>query len=426
MKKSLAIITLLLIPIIPNVGFGNTLTVGPGKNFASIQEAINEASCGDTVLVYADTYHENIEINRGCSSSTSVLTIQTAEPGVIIDGGGNDPCINIPYGNGIEYVDFDGSTNGRFTLQNCGRPSNNPTRNNYNGGGFVSIGNRNINVKGMNIISSGNTGAEDMDSENWAIGFQFHGSHTECTRPGGCVWEDITIDCSDFDNCFASAMNVEKTKNATIRNVKVIDSGSRYGMRIMSVEDVIFEKNYIKCAINAYDWNNSVSGVERVRACFRLRESEDVIMRYNVINTTGSSGMISCVAFTDEGEAIGFDFEGQQTENYQIYNNIFDCDVEKRSSQTEDNIGFWGKHTGVSFTNNIINVESLRWRPLSFHHCGSDPIELTNNLFSGNSNSSDIYYGSDCADVISSINHVNASNPGWIGSGNTPVPYYLP
>jgi parallel beta-helix repeat protein len=62
------------------VGAAATLEVGPGKTYATIQGAVNAASVGDTVLVYASTYSENVVINKQ-------VTLQAAGAGAIVDAG---------------------------------------------------------------------------------------------------------------------------------------------------------------------------------------------------------------------------------------------------------------------------------------------------------------------------------------------------
>lgn len=63
---------------------GSTIEVGPGKTYSTIQAGINAASDGDTVMVYDDTYQENVIVNK-----TINLTGES-NTGTIIDASGND------------------------------------------------------------------------------------------------------------------------------------------------------------------------------------------------------------------------------------------------------------------------------------------------------------------------------------------------
>ena len=79
----------------PNTSFNsNTLYVGgngPG-NYSNIQDAIDNASCGDTVYVYSGIYHENVSINK------SINLFGEDKTKTIIDEGGfygNEDVINV-------------------------------------------------------------------------------------------------------------------------------------------------------------------------------------------------------------------------------------------------------------------------------------------------------------------------------------------
>ena len=88
---------------------GNTLYVGgsgPG-NYTSIQDAIDDASDGDTVFVYDDSspYYENLEVDK------SINLVGEDRDTTIIDGGKIDDVINVT----ADRVNISG-----FTIQNCG------------------------------------------------------------------------------------------------------------------------------------------------------------------------------------------------------------------------------------------------------------------------------------------------------------------
>jgi len=81
--------------------YGNTLYVGGNGsgNYTSIQEAINNATWGDTVFVYSGTYYENVVIDKR-------LILRGEDRNLtIIDGSYNDNVININSG-GVQVTDF--------------------------------------------------------------------------------------------------------------------------------------------------------------------------------------------------------------------------------------------------------------------------------------------------------------------------------
>jgi len=96
-------------PIKP-VRDGNTLFVGgTGEgNYSSIQDAIDNASNGDTVFVYNGTYYENILIDK------SINLVGENKSNTVIDGGGI-------YGFDVIHVSFDRVTISGFLIQNSGK-----------------------------------------------------------------------------------------------------------------------------------------------------------------------------------------------------------------------------------------------------------------------------------------------------------------
>ncbi|MBX5328617.1 hypothetical protein HM003_04610 [Candidatus Bathyarchaeota archaeon A05DMB-5] len=81
------------------------ITVGVGGDFGSIQEAINAAENGDTVLVYAGVYFENVVVNK------SVSLVGEGWESTVVDGGGSGHVV---------LVEADNVTVCGFTLRNSG------------------------------------------------------------------------------------------------------------------------------------------------------------------------------------------------------------------------------------------------------------------------------------------------------------------
>ena len=82
-------------------------------DYPTIQEAIDNAADGDTILVLNGTYHEHIKIQK------TITLIGEDKEKTIIDGDGSGDCIYIPSDSGIEGFDI--------TIKNL------TIRNGYNG-----------------------------------------------------------------------------------------------------------------------------------------------------------------------------------------------------------------------------------------------------------------------------------------------------
>ena len=100
MKKSI----LATLPIVPVFIFAATINVNPGS---SIQDALDSANPGDTVLVHSGYYEERLTINNSGNASGGFITLM-ANPGdtVILSGGStysaSDP--NMIYGENPSYI----------------------------------------------------------------------------------------------------------------------------------------------------------------------------------------------------------------------------------------------------------------------------------------------------------------------------------
>ena len=103
---------LVMVPLAGTVG-AETLYVGEG-GYEDIQDAIDNASPGDTILVGPEKYYENLEISEGLDGLTikstdgaEVTTIAGTgplAPGMAANGGG--PVVNIYDVNGVTFQGF--------------------------------------------------------------------------------------------------------------------------------------------------------------------------------------------------------------------------------------------------------------------------------------------------------------------------------
>lgn len=99
-----------------SLSIGNILYVGGSgpNNYTKIQDAVDNASDGDTVFVYDDSspYYENIVIN------TSISILGEEKNTTIINGTTNDFNTNLTVNIGV-YITADKVTVRGFTIQGC-------------------------------------------------------------------------------------------------------------------------------------------------------------------------------------------------------------------------------------------------------------------------------------------------------------------
>jgi parallel beta-helix repeat protein len=135
-----------------------------GADFTEIQEAINNASDGDTILVHSGIYYENVVVNKSVTLKGINLPV--------VDAGGEGSAITLT-ADGIMLVGFN-ATNSGSSWSNVGikvtSNNNTITSNNVssNGVGIRLDFSRNNFITGNNVSSNG-VGIRLYDSSNNTI-----------------------------------------------------------------------------------------------------------------------------------------------------------------------------------------------------------------------------------------------------------------
>ena len=144
-----------------------TLYVGgsdPG-NYSKIQDAIDNASDGDTVFVYEGIYYENIVINRSINligENAKTTIIDGMEKGNVIYVCGNRVCVSnftIQHGGGA----WPGA--GIFIYSSDNVISNNIIRNNGKGIILVDLVSKRNKVYKNTVVSNAETGIDIFNAE---------------------------------------------------------------------------------------------------------------------------------------------------------------------------------------------------------------------------------------------------------------------
>lgn len=365
MKKTLITIFLSLIHI--NL-YAATLEVGAGKTYSTIQSAVNAAQPGDTVLIYSGVYKEKVTTSKSGSAGNYII-IKSAELGVIIDAEGIRDGILLKKHN---YIIIDG-----FNIIHAYRGSDYADY-----GGAINCQRSHYAIIRNNVITDGTGGTGGGPNPKAGVG-------------------DINIQNCDsllLENNRALSRKADfnlgawYSKNMIIRGNE-FSGGLRYPVKISaSSHNVLFEKNYVH--------TDRVGTNNGVHMNFFLRDSQNAIVRYNVFNAQGSDAL---------GAANFYDYMCDQTENHNIYNNIFLHDHKNQGAVQ------WTCQEGTYFRNNIIvslsAAHKFNFNPgkvvidYNIHYA---PVEYENNVFSN---------------FTDGANNITA-DPHFLATGAIPSPYY--
>ena len=257
---------------------GNTLYVGgsgPG-NYTRIQDAIDNASSGDTVFVYAGIYQEWINIEKA-------LTLQGQDKETTYLDATNNK-------DRLVFINASFVTIGGFTLENCYDPSEPgfpsaiwiKKRTPYNeniriSNCIIAHDDKGINFENMVNFSLSNCTIEQNPAQSlWGINSMNisvkdcvfdHNGHNEgggWVTPGGITFQDcsqIDIQGCQFSTNTGDSNWIENCENVTF-NQNSICSGSWSGIYIDTINglqilnNMISSNNYMGVMIN-----NPIKGI---------------------------------------------------------------------------------------------------------------------------------------------------------------------
>jgi len=310
---------------------GNILYVGgdgPG-NYSKIQDAINDASNGDTVFVFDDSspYYENLIIDKSInlSGENSISTV--------IDGVGNLRTIDVT----ADWVNISG-----FTIEKSGNywPTGIGIRSSYN------------TIKG-NIIS--NSGSGIIVGDNYNI---ITDNTLIKNRDGICLTEDSAYNSVTENNIVSNSGGIylKYSSNNNIRANNVISSG---GIRI-----VYFSNNN---TITSNIISNNRDGISIWYSCNYNTITDNLICRNNEwgIYFGDSCNILIADNIISWNKKGGIIFTN--TSNINIMGNII----------TSNNLN--GVYLSSVYTNNTLSGNII-----SNHRVGIYLLESVNNTISRN------------------------------------------
>ena len=262
---------------------GNTLYVGGSGegNYTNIQDAIDNATDGDTVYVYSGIYYENVFVNK------LIMLIGEDKDYTIID------CLGIGYGITVQgdmiYI-------GDFSIRNC----------HYGCMGIIAYSSGNLLIENCNVYKNGESGIElhfdchDIIINNCSIynnenkGLSIHGCHdiivnncniydNELLGIGISESQNITIAECNIDNSSGNSIVAYSSHNVAITDNIISNSSIGIYLLISNNNDISrnsFFNNglFVESSNNNNVNNNIVNGMPLVY----LEDETDYVIDYEV------------------------------------------------------------------------------------------------------------------------------------------------
>jgi len=346
-----------------------TLTVDDsgGADYTKIQDAIDNASAGDTILVYSGTYYENVNVSR----QLILLGIDNGGGMPVVDAGGNPIAISLSAGNStLEGFNAKNSSywDGISVLSNNNIIRNNNVSNNNNGIFIFSSNNTVVgNIASSNreygifLFSNNNTVNSNVANSNGHSGIHLFSSSNNTIK-------DNIADSNNYYGIYlhSSKSNTLAGNNASLnKNVGILlySSGgnelmnnimaeNKYNFWLYGESDSHFN--------NQIDTNNIVNG----KNIYYIKNITNAV--YNSSTNAGTFYCINCINVTIKDVNLDKNYIGlffwktnaTRIQNISVSNNYFgiytvfsDSNILNRSDVSSNNYGIYLYSSNINILN---------------------------------------------------------------------------
>ncbi len=411
----------------------DTFTVnasGGGANYTRIQDAVDNASAGDTILVYSGTYYENVNVNKQ-------LILRGIDDGggkPVVDANGSGSSINLNTGNNI--LDGFASVNAGNIWGDAG------IRTNSNNNIITNNNASNNREFGISLIYSNNNTLSGNNASNNDYGIYLYSSSNNTLM-------DNTVSSNSY-----GGLHLDHSNNNTLSN-NTANSNTNNGIYLYSSSNNTLSSNNVNSnggmdlwvsGFAENDFNNNIDITNKVNgkpvyylfdqknvvfegietAHLTLAYSSNIIIKnsnisngdgialFNTTNSTligvnasnndygiylrfsNNNTLSDNIANSNDGVGIEFDFSNNNTLSGNTVNSNFEYGIILHDSNNNRLIG-----------NNVSNT---------LRDCGIAISSSNNNILSGNMVKSNIYDGIRMeASSNNTLNDNNVSNNEYLG-----------
>lgn len=279
---------------VPPPASGRTITVGPGGEYATIQEAADVAQPGDNVEIAAGTYDGGLNITTSGAPDQYITFYGKDGAAVVTGDGGENGLIAIGDSSWLRFIDVTSAGSSGFAVMANGASDlvfQNFTIDGSQDGGLVLLQTSNVLVDGCDISG---TNAEGTSADGEAMSLGSGGTNFEvrdCTVHDNGE-EGIDVKYADdaqakiHDNVVygnrGPNIYVDSSSNVEVFNNTVYSTGHESKAGIMlAVEDY----SESKVLDNVKVYNNVVYGNANAGLTF-WKESDGSITNIQIVNNT--------------------------------------------------------------------------------------------------------------------------------------------